>query len=91
MAYKRAHAFYSGRVQGVGFRFTAKSVADELGVSGCVSNLHDGRVEIICEGEEKKLKKFLDNIASEFSRYIKNTDINWEKPAKESSSFTITF
>jgi acylphosphatase len=91
MIYKRAHVFYSGRVQGVGFRFTAASIADDLGLSGWIRNLSDGRVESVCEGEEKKVKKFLDSIAGEFNRYIINADINWEPPAKEFKNFNITF
>jgi acylphosphatase len=91
MVYNRAHVFYSGRVQGVGFRFTAASIADDLGVLGWVRNLPDGRVEAVSEGEEKKVKKFLDEVAAEFNRYIVNADINWETPTKEFKDFTITF
>ena len=91
MAYSRAHVFYSGRVQGVGFRFTVASIADDLGVLGWVRNLPDGRVEAVSEGEEKKVKKFLDEVAAEFNRYIVNADINWETPTKEFKDFAITF
>ena len=56
---KRVHLFISGRVQGVFFRDTTKRKADELGLSGWVRNLPDGRVETICEGDESKVDKFI--------------------------------
>ena len=49
---KRMHILYSGRVQGVGFRFTAETMAVESGIQGWVKNLGDGRVEIMAEAEE---------------------------------------
>ncbi|MFH1854035.1 MAG: acylphosphatase [Candidatus Omnitrophota bacterium] len=91
MAYKRAHVFYSGRVQGVGFRYTVRNIASEYGLSGWVKNLRDGRVEAVCEGEEKDIKIFLDSIAVEFSRYATDIAINWETPTREFKGFRITF
>lgn len=92
MAYKRIHVFYSGRVQGVGFRYTAHSIAAELGLSGLAKNLRDGRVEVVCEGEEKKLKVFIDNMAKEFPPYyITDADIAWEEPTREFDRFEIRF
>ncbi len=55
-------AFYikvSGRVQGVGFRYSARKAALKFGISGWVRNSHDGSVEILCEGEENRINKFL--------------------------------
>ena len=50
--------FYSGRVQGVGFRYTAKTVAAGFEVTGTVRNLPDGRVELIAEGARAELEAF---------------------------------
>ena len=49
-----------GDVQGVGFRYEAKIVADKLGIKGFARNENDGTVHIEAEGEEKDLEKFLE-------------------------------
>ena len=50
--------FYSGRVQGVGFRYTVKSLVPGFEVNGIVRNLDDGRVELRAEGEREELDAF---------------------------------
>lgn len=80
---KRVEVYYAGRVQGVGFRFTTREIAKGFEVAGHVSNLDDGRVELIAEGEEEELQEFLKAIrASELGDYIRNAAENW-KPATE--------
>ncbi|OIO33269.1 MAG: hypothetical protein AUJ70_03555 [Candidatus Omnitrophica bacterium CG1_02_40_15] len=92
MADKRAHIFYSGHVQGIGFRYTAQDIAMGMGLAGWVKNLEDGRVEIIAEGKEEDLKEFLDKISKgQLGRYITNAELSWEKPAGEFDSFEIAF
>jgi acylphosphatase len=54
----RIHVFYSGHVQGVGFRYTAKTVAAGFEVTGMVRNLPDGRVELVAEGLREELEAF---------------------------------
>jgi acylphosphatase len=54
----RLTIYYTGRVQGVGFRFTTKSVAAGYDVVGVVRNLADGRVELTIEGERIELEAF---------------------------------
>ncbi|MBU1147266.1 MAG: acylphosphatase [Candidatus Omnitrophica bacterium] len=89
MSYKQLHVFYSGSVQGVGFRYTARRIASDLGLTGWVRNLGDGRVEMVCEGEEKKLQRFLDDVIVDF--HIKDTQISWQEPTQELNSFEIRF
>lgn len=88
---KRVHILYSGRVQGVGFRFTAESAAIESGIRGWVKNLGDGRVEIMAEAEEEALKDFLNKIRQSFSRYIQDEDLRWSEAADEFQDFQIRF
>ena len=92
MSHKRMHVFYSGHVQGVGFRFTARNVASRMGLTGWVRNLRDSKVELVCEGEEKDLKDFLNAVNNEFAgHYIVDTDITWEKSTQEFANFDIRF
>lgn len=57
---KRAHVFVSGRVQGVFFRAFTKRRAQQLGITGWVSNLPDGRVEMVFEGDEEDIRKMIE-------------------------------
>ena len=58
MSRVRLQIFYSGRVQGVGFRYTVKSLVRGFEVTGAVRNLPDGRVELVAEGERDELAAF---------------------------------
>src|SRR5919108_5223232 len=55
--------FYEGHVQGVGFRFTVRHIANGFDVTGWVRNLPDGRVELQVTGDESEVRTFLDRIA----------------------------
>lgn len=88
---KRMHVYFSGRVQGVGFRFTAREIASRLGVFGWVKNLFDGGVEITAEADENVLNTFLETIKNEFSGYIDSAEINWSEPTGEFKDFRIRF
>lgn len=48
----RKRIYFSGRVQGVGFRYQATRIARSLGLTGYVKNLWDGRVELEAQGME---------------------------------------
>jgi acylphosphatase len=87
---KQIHAYFLGRVHGVGFRFTARDIASELGVTGWVKNLRDGRVEVLAEAEEETLKDFLARINKSFSRYIQDVDTQWQHATGEFRDFAIT-
>ncbi|MFH0828016.1 MAG: acylphosphatase [Candidatus Omnitrophota bacterium] len=88
---QQAHVYYSGRVQGVGFRYKAVDLAERLGITGWVKNLGDGRVEIIAEAEEAALREFLDKLKEFFSNYIREADIEWQAAAGAFENFQINF
>ena len=71
------HIIVSGRVQGVGFRYFTKKMADELSIYGWVKNMGDGTVEITAEGAEQLLEDFLKFIkrGPSFSR-VKDTRVS---------------
>jgi len=56
---KRVHIFVSGIVQGVFFRHFTSMKAKQLGLTGWVRNLRDGRVEMVCEGNEDAIKEMI--------------------------------
>ena len=91
MSDKRAHIYYDGTVQGVGFRFSAQARATALGLKGWVKNLDDGRVEVMCEGTERDIGAFLEKMTSIFGTYISNADIEWEDATGEYEGFDIRF
>ena len=79
-------------VQGVGFRFTAERIALNLGLVGWVKNLFDGRVEVVCEGEESNIVDFLDKMKNgPMKRYMENTQVAWQDATGEFDDFTIRF
>ena len=88
---KRFHIYYSGSVQGVGFRYVAQSAAQQLGVAGWVKNLEDGRVEMVCEADETALNNFLDRIRNIFGQYIRDADMGTETPKGKFEGFDIKF
>jgi acylphosphatase len=60
------HIIFSGRVQGVGFRFTAQRFAADRGLTGWVRNLPDGSVEARVEGEAGAASAFLAQLQTHF-------------------------
>ena len=72
--------FFSGRVQGVGFRFTALRLAGGFDVAGTVRNLPDGRVELAAEGEPDEIDRFVEAIRSHMGDRIRQIQ-STESPA----------
>jgi len=69
---------YSGRVQGVGFRYSAKMTARGFDVTGTVRNLPDGTVELVAEGEKAELEAFRAAIReSGVGPMIRNEAVSW--------------
>jgi acylphosphatase len=87
---KRFEAVVSGRVQGIGYRFFVQHHAARIGLKGYAKNLPDDTVEIIAEGEEEKLKKFLALLerGPPFA-HIESIHVEWTEPKKEFPSFEV--
>ena len=84
------HVYYSGHVQGVGFRYTAKTVATGFEVTGVVRNLPDGRVELIAEGVRDELEAFQGAIREAgLENFIRNESISWSDAAGDFRGFEI--
>ena len=89
---KRMQIFFSGTVQGVGFRFTAERLARRFSVSGFVRNLDDGRVEVVAEGEETTLTDFLTAIReSGMKHYIRDVEAHWSNAQGTFKGFGIAY
>lgn len=78
----RKHIYFSGRVQGVGFRYRAMYAAEAHGLTGWVANLWDGRVEMEIQGDERSIYDMLTAIQS--GTFIRVDDIQiTDRPLKE--------
>lgn len=85
------HIIFSGRVQGVGFRYTAHRIALRCELSGYVRNLPDGTVEMFAQGHPDDVKDAIADIAESFGRYIRDTKITDANCDPRYRDFTIAF
>ena len=69
---QRRQVLYSGHVQGVGFRYTTRSIARDYEVTGYVRNLPDGSVEVVAEGPVDQLDVFLEQVSDRLSGHIRS-------------------
>ena len=72
----RITARFTGRVQGVGFRYTTDHIARRFAVGGYVMNLPDGRVELVVEGDLKEARAFIAAVKEDMGQHITDTDQN---------------
>ncbi len=90
MIRKRMQVIYSGGVQGVGFRYTVKTVASGFELTGTVRNLLDGRVELVAEGAKPELEAFRQAIREEgLDHFIKNEDVTWAEATNQLRGFEV--
>ena len=80
---------FSGRVQGVGFRYTALQIAREYEVAGYVQNLPDGRVRIEAEGGVVEIGAFVAAIEERMEGYIRQVERAQESRAPQFDGFTV--
>ena len=90
MSRQRMQVLYTGRVQGVGFRYATKTLACGFEVTGTVRNLPDGRVELIVEGDRPELEEFRRAVQdSEVGRFVRQEDVGWHPATNEFRGFEI--
>jgi acylphosphatase len=86
----RAHVYVSGRVQGVGFRYSTYHAAQRLGLGGWVRNLEDGRVEAVFEGDEPTVQRMLGWCRQgPTGAFVENLDVTWDQTTDPLSEFRI--
>lgn len=82
--------FYTGRVQGVGFRFSVKQLAKGFDVTGWIQNLPDGRVELQMMGEQEEVEEFIQEIQdSHLGGFIRETEAHSISLLDNVSGFSI--
>lgn len=80
---------YSGRVQGVGFRYATYTIARRYEVNGYVRNLPDGRVELVAEGSRQELDAFLAEVRERFFGHIRDERPDVQPAAGEFTGFEV--
>ena len=88
---ERREVRYTGRVQGVGFRYTTRSIAEQYRVAGHVRNLSDGSVELIVQGETDELDRFLSDVENRMGKNVTEITVNRTKPGTSMTGFQIRF
>ena len=87
---KRVKAIVDGIVQGVGYRYNVKHIAIKDKIKGYVKNLDDGRVEIVAEGDDQALERFLNDIRiNKEPIFVESIDVSYEEPTGEFKTFKI--
>ncbi len=81
--------YFTGHVQGVGFRYTTLQVAKEFEVTGFVRNLPDGRVHLEAEGTKVEIEAFLRGLAEAMPGYVRKTERSTERRPPQFSGFII--
>jgi tRNA pseudouridine55 synthase len=70
-----------GKVQGVGYRYFTEKIAKKLNILGYVKNLEDGTVEVVAQGKEEDLQKFIEQLKiGPFLAKVEKIDIIFKKP-----------
>jgi acylphosphatase len=89
-AHRRA-CYFSGRVQGVGFRYTAQNIAMQHDVGGYVRNLPDGRVELVLEGPDSEMDMIVEELRRRMECHIRGTQLDESAATGEFERFSIKY
>ena len=81
--------YYSGSVQGVGFRATTAHLARSYPITGWVRNLPDGQVQLLVEGPAERVEAFLLAVRSYWRDYLKGEQQEQQPVSGKHTGFTI--
>lgn len=85
----RTEVYFTGHVQGVGFRYSVLQVARGYEVSGLVENLADGRVRLLAEGDRNEVTAFVAAVADRMDGYIRKVERHDSSGARSHEGFSI--
>ena len=88
---ERVEVFFTGMVQGVGFRFTTVNVSRGYNVTGFVRNLPGGRVQLVAEGEKEELRSFITAVEARMGGYIGDKEVRWSPATGKHVTFDVAF
>ena len=80
---------FSGRVQGVGFRYATLQVSREFEVAGWVANLPDGRVQLEIEGSKAEVDRFVAAVEERMHGHVRKTERSAARRAPQFRGFAI--
>jgi acylphosphatase len=84
------HVIYTGKVQGVGFRYTTEQLAGGFAVTGYVRNLSNGNVELVAQGAADQVAGFLAGVRQQMTDYIRSEDVR-DESVQEFREFSIRY
>jgi acylphosphatase len=89
---RQAKIIVTGTVQGVFYRYSTKKKADEFGLRGTVRNLPDGRVEVVCEGDEKAVQRLIEWCRQgPRGAVVRDVAIEWKEVTNTFENFSILY
>jgi acylphosphatase len=91
MTAERREIRFTGRVQGVGFRYTTSRIAEQFPVTGWVRNLADGSVQCVVEGATDEIERFLAAVRTSMADNIAEAEVRPAPATGEFDGFTIKF
>lgn len=88
---ERQLVYFTGQVQGVGFRYTARRVASRYPITGFVRNLPDGRVELVAEGTAADVERYVVALRQAMGSHVRHCDVHQLPASGEFDGFEIRF
>jgi acylphosphatase len=89
MSIVRTRVVFTGDVQGVGFRYTSRRLAERFPITGWVCNHSDGTVELEAQGEPSAVDAFVEELRSEMRKHVSDAVVSGAQPVERESGFSI--